>query len=233
MSIMKNIATLVIFYVLSFVFADDKFKLASIGDSYAAGAAGGGNFYDGNKDWCWRWSYAWENMMATDNSWTSQPIDFSFAACSGAKLISAAVGDPEINFDKPQLSLVGTPYLLTMQLGGNNAHFSDIARDCIYLGSSNGKEYPDPDSGCTQSINLWGNYIKNESVENGFKYDYVTALNGILNWPTIKGRSDFYLYTVVMRNSLTPSPQIATGATAKALESSKTRQHFQMPCVQR
>jgi hypothetical protein len=53
MFIMKNIATLVIFYVPSLVFADDKFKFASIGDSYAAGTAIGGNFYDGNKDWCW------------------------------------------------------------------------------------------------------------------------------------------------------------------------------------
>lgn len=48
------------------------------------------------------------SAAAADNSWTVGPIDFKFAACSGAQLVSAAKGDPEISQKQPQLNFVGT-----------------------------------------------------------------------------------------------------------------------------
>lgn len=65
-----------------------------------------------------------------------------------ARLIAAAEGDPEISQTAPQLSFVGSPHLLTMELGGNDCHFAEIAKACIYIGQADGKEYPDPGSAC-------------------------------------------------------------------------------------
>jgi hypothetical protein len=69
---------------------DGKFYMGSIGDSYAAGAAVKiDEFYDSMLNGCYRSTKSWEALMAADSSWTDSPIDFKFAACSGAQLIAA------------------------------------------------------------------------------------------------------------------------------------------------
>lgn len=187
---------------------EDTFLMASVGDSWAAGAAvTGGQMYDDNGK-CLRNKVAWEAQMAGDNTWTDSPIDFKFLACSGAQLQAAAAGDPDNGQPEPQLSSAGSPHLLTMELGGNNCHFSDIARACLYVGGLNGKEYPDPDSSCTQTINQWQAYITGDSPDEGKSLyaDHHKALQAILDWDTIHGRDDFYLYVVGYAEFFNTSP---------------------------
>jgi len=186
---------------------DDKFYMASIGDSWAAGAAvTSKDMYDNNNA-CLRNVAAWEAQMAGDNSWTDNAIDFKFLACSGARLDAAVKGDDANNEPEPQLDGAGTPYFLTMELGGNNCHFSDIARACIYLGLD-GKEYPDPAGLCYQSITEWENYILSNSQGDGlsFYFDHHQTLEAIMDWDTIKGRDDFYLYIVGYAEFFNTSP---------------------------
>lgn len=190
---------------------DDKFFMASVGDSWAAGAAvTGRDMYDDNNS-CLRNKVAWEAQMAGDNSWTDSAIDFKFVACSGAQLVAAAKGDSENGQPDPQLNGVGSPHLLTMELGGNNCHFSDIARACIYVGHAglgDGKEYPNPDGDCYQAITKWEEYILSDSqvAKGSLYFDHHQTLLDILDWSTIKGRDDFYLYIVGYAEFFNTSP---------------------------
>lgn len=93
---MEDLSSLLLFSLLPITLAapsgkiaeissrDDKFYMASIGDSWAAGAAvTNSQMYDSNTA-CARNQAAWEAQMAGDNSWTDSAIDFKFLACSGA-----------------------------------------------------------------------------------------------------------------------------------------------------
>lgn len=190
---------------------DDKFFMASIGDSWAAGAAvTNSDMFDDNNS-CLRNKVAWEAQMAGDNSWTDSAIDFKFLACSGAQLVAAARGDSENGQPDPQLNGAGSPHLLTMELGGNNCHFSDIARACIYVGQvsiGDGKEYPNPDGDCYKAITKWEEYILSDSqvAKDSLYFDHHQTLLDILDWSTIKGRDDFYLYIVGYAEFFNTSP---------------------------
>ncbi|KAK2781569.1 hypothetical protein FQN53_000510 [Emmonsiellopsis sp. PD_33] len=187
--------------------ADGKFLMASIGDSWAAGAAvTGGQLYDDNWS-CLRNKVAWEAQMAGDNTWTDSPIDHKFVACSGAQLAAAVNGDPENGHPEPQMASVGQPHLLTMELGGNNCHFSDIARACIFVGLD-GKEYPDPNGECFGKLKQWGDYIASDEKQagQGFYFDHHEAVKDIMNYKTVKGRDDFYLYIVGYAEFFSTSP---------------------------
>lgn len=193
---------------------DNTFYMASIGDSWAAGAAlpFSSDLYDGDNG-CLRSKKAWEALMVSDpnsvssRSWTDGPIDFKFVACSGARLRSAVLGDPDISQPKPQLDFVGTPHLLTMELGGNDCHFAEIARTCIFVGELL-TEYPDPASACTKLLTDWGNYINSDSNIAGesFYFDHHATLKDIMNSETIKGRDDFYFYIVGYAEFFNTSP---------------------------
>ncbi|KAI9785906.1 MAG: hypothetical protein M1839_008172 [Geoglossum umbratile] len=210
---MKNLSRLLLFSLLPVALAapsapsaPDLFYMASLGDSWAGGAAVvPKDMYDNSG--CHRNKAAWEAQMAGDKSWTDSPIDFKFLACSGAQLVAAAKGDNENGQPDPQLKGAGTPHLLTMELGGNNCHFADIARKCIYVGLD-GKEYPDPNGGCYQSLTEWGNYILSDLQEAGksFYFDHHQTLIDIMNWDTIKGRNDFYLYIIGYAEFFNTSP---------------------------
>lgn len=94
-----------------------------------------------------------------------------------------------------------------MELGGNNCHFADIARACIYVGLDD-KEYPDPAGSCYQSITQWENYILGNTQVPGesFYFHHHQTLNDIMDWDTIKGRNDFYLYIVGYAEFFNTSP---------------------------
>lgn len=133
------------------------FNFASIGDSWAAGQATIPRDAHGGPDqWttCYRNKASWEALMAGDNTWTNDLISFKYAACSGAKLEDATKASDS------QISQVARPDLLTMQLGGNNAHFGDILISCIFVGDGKSQnDYPDPDGSCFQFITTWEAYL--------------------------------------------------------------------------
>jgi hypothetical protein len=187
--------------------AIDKFYMASIGDSYAAGAAVTSSQSYDDGFYCTRNKFAWEVQMAQDLSWTEKPVDFRFSACGGAQLVAATQADPENHQSTAQLDSAGTPQLLTMQLGGNNAHFGDIAKTCLYIGTSDG-EYPDPASGCTQLINTWEAYVDStDTTEQLSLYAaHHATLGRIMEWNTIKGRNDFYFYVMGYAEFFDTSP---------------------------
>ncbi|KAL2060154.1 hypothetical protein VTL71DRAFT_9976 [Oculimacula yallundae] len=173
------------------------FGFASIGDSWAAGQAViSKDAYGGPDQWthCYRHAGAWEALMAGDNTWTDDPISFKFAACSGAHLHDATTGS------NSQIQQAGRPYLLTMQLGGNDAHFGEILTKCIYVGDITGqRDYPDPNGGCFKVITTWETYLDaaaSEGATKSFYFDHHDQLRAILATDLIKGRDDFYLYTV-------------------------------------
>jgi hypothetical protein len=107
---------------------------------------------------------------------------------------------------------VASPQLLTMQLGGNNAHFTDIAVACLYVGDrfSSQKDYPDPDGTCYQTITQWETYL-DASADAGagqsFYFDHHEALQAIMESEVVKGRDDFYLYIVSYTEFFNTSPE--------------------------
>lgn len=173
------------------------FTFASIGDSWAAGQALlPEDAYGGPDKWttCYRHKASWEALMAGDNTWTNDPIAFKFAACSGTKLEDAT------GRSNPQILQVARPHLLTMQLGGNDAHFGDILIDCVYVGDRGPqKDYPDPNGACSKTITEWEAYLDAPEIagaKKSFYFDHHKALQDILATDLIKDRDDFYLYVV-------------------------------------
>lgn len=173
------------------------FAFASIGDSWAAGqAVVAKDAYGGPEQHtrCYRHKASWEALMAGDNTWTDDPIAFKFAACSGSKLDDAT--------KKPdsQISKIARPDLLTMQLGGNDAHFGDILVRCIYIGDLGyQRDYPDPDGGCFDTIKTWEKYLDapaSAGKEKSFYFDHHKKLQDILATDLIKDRDDFYFYII-------------------------------------
>ncbi|KAH7383632.1 SGNH hydrolase-type esterase domain-containing protein [Cadophora sp. MPI-SDFR-AT-0126] len=133
--------------------------------------------------------------MAGDNTWTGDPISFKFAACSGAHLQDATTGS------NSQIQQAGRPYLLTMQLGGNDAHFGEILIKCIYVGdiTTAQRDYPDPDGGCFKVIMTWEACLDaaaSEGATKSFYFDHHDQLRAILATDLIKERDGFYLYAV-------------------------------------
>lgn len=184
-----------------------RFKFASIGDSWAAGPAiATVDSYQGHWDQCALHKASWEAEMAGDDTWTVDRIDFKFAACSGAVLEDAAAGD------NPQISKVDSPNLLTMQLGGNNARFSAIARACIYIGDafSSQKDYPDPDGVCFHALKDTEKYLDEDvdkEPKRSFYWDHQLALKNVLKSDLIRGRDNFYLYIVSYAEFFNTSPK--------------------------
>lgn len=169
-----------------------RFAFASIGDSWAAGqgvisrdAYGGPDQYNS----CYRHKSSWEALMAGDNTWTDDPIEFKYAACSGAMLQDATMGR---DGKDPQMSKVARPHLLTMQMGGNNANFGGIIRCCFYVGDTVfQKDYPDPDGCCFKLIQEGELYL-----DGNFTSDHHDTLKKVLETELMKEREEVYLYIV-------------------------------------
>lgn len=108
--------------------------------------------YDNNKNNCLRWKDSYGPLMEADTSWTTNPQQFHFAACSGALLVNI-VKDPQ--GDNPrQMDLVGKPQLLTYHAGGNNCQFGSVVKGRVYQPSGSfGPAYPDPAGKCFQTLN--------------------------------------------------------------------------------
>jgi hypothetical protein len=72
---------------------------------------------------------AYSSQLKDDSSWTNGfTQNFNFASCSGARLVNMVnPGDPSAG----QMAKTGSPHVVIMAAGGNNAGFYDIAMSCI------------------------------------------------------------------------------------------------------
>ena len=87
--------------------------------SYAAGI-GAGNVLDKS---CSRYDSSYPNLINSQLGKDTTDIDFTFIACSGAKV-------PEIL--KQAQSLDGGQQLITISAGGNDAGLINVLNDCVY-----------------------------------------------------------------------------------------------------
>ena len=109
-------------------FGIGKGKYVALGDSYSSGE-GNPPFQagtDGPADFCHRSDAAYPELIGADRK--EKP---DFWACSGAT--TANVTSTSFNNEPPQLSRpdVDKATLVTMTIGGNDAHFSDVLSTCI------------------------------------------------------------------------------------------------------
>lgn len=142
-----------------------------MGDSWSSGVSydGANTDYDGNVLGCLRIKTAYEPQMEADTRWTNVPSKMSWASCSGAILVHMFVGDPGRPI--PQASYIGTPDVLTMQIGGNNLDFGRIVELCFlqpYPQHDYGAAYPDPSGECGGAFQNTMNKILDRTSDQGF-----------------------------------------------------------------
>ena len=94
-------------------------KWAAIGDSYAAGI-GAGNVLDKS---CSRYDSSYPNLVNVQLGKDTADIDFTFIACSGAKI--PAITDQANSLDEGQ-------QMITISAGGNDAGLIDALNDCVF-----------------------------------------------------------------------------------------------------
>jgi len=94
-----------------------------------------------------------------------------------------------------QIGQVGNPEFITLQVGGNDMGFFDIAINCIYQPDSAetyDPQYPeDPNcqGACCQAIQKSQN-----NIDNALNNALTTTLEEILNAPHVAKARFFYLY---------------------------------------
>jgi lysophospholipase L1-like esterase len=109
----------------------------ALGDSYASGLGTGS--YDGSSGSCKRGPLAYPALWASSHSVAS----FSSVACSGAR--TSDVLDNQVS------ALTASTTLVTLQVGGNDAGFTDVVTTCTF-GS---------DQDCVNRVNQSKAYIQN------------------------------------------------------------------------
>lgn len=174
------------------IVAKEPWPYGVIGDSWGSGVAYKDSVvYDHNLDICLRTKEAHGPQMEADVSWTG---DYSSGlrdtACSGSRL-----GD--LAKDGPQMAKVGTPNVVIMSSGGNNAGFGSIVDAYVYYSNPSenyGLAYKDddpehPKGRCAQALHKASMYI-NGPMER----DLVLSINDILAFPTVREKKGFLLY---------------------------------------
>jgi lysophospholipase L1-like esterase len=88
--------------------------------------------YDDNKSGCMRLNHAYGVQLRDGLSGkTTKEVKsgtFTFAACSGAKLVDLAQEGSPAQLNQAQKDT----HFVTMQAGGNDAGFYAVSRDCIF-----------------------------------------------------------------------------------------------------
>ncbi|CAI6336866.1 unnamed protein product [Periconia digitata] len=122
---------------------DGEFIFAALGDSWASGVTYTPfNSYDGNKDNCKRYSYAWSTVVANHGSdWLpdGKKAKLEFVACSGAKTENVM----------EQMDKTTRPKITLMEIGGNDADFYPLADSCLFHSHRDknyGKRYEEDDA---------------------------------------------------------------------------------------
>jgi hypothetical protein len=181
----------------------DTFVWGSVGDSWASGVSfdGKNTDYDGDKDGCLRWKNSYGPLMEADNTWTTKPQEFHFAACSGARLFNIVKGAQGSN--PPQMTQVGSPMMVTYHAGGNDCDFGRVVNNCIYpippLNADYDKAYPDPDGQCAKDVAVTNGYINDMRMDptpgqHGLYYDELATVQNLLEEDSVKNNPDFKLY---------------------------------------
>ena len=146
--------------------------------------------YDDNKSGCMRINHAYGVQLQKGLSKDFGKGKFTFAACSGARLIDMAKGANQMSQIPEETDF------LTMQAGGNYAGFYAIARDCMYHVEPKeyGDAYPNPGE-CLNSINAAERYIQAPHDSLGLWLDMQATINDILGNPAAKNEG-FKLYVL-------------------------------------
>ncbi|KAK6065489.1 hypothetical protein SCUP515_11205 [Seiridium cupressi] len=173
-----------------------RFTWGAIGDSWGSGVGYdilGRTDYDGNKDQCLRINHAYSVQVHQDQSWVpeNKVQDFSFTACSGARLVN--MGAEPFN-GYIQMNEVGTqPDIVTMQAGGNDAGFYNVASSCIFHDNLRdyGPVWPNPDGDCVKAIDAVRSFVNDRTRK--FTSDTVAD---ILDHDSVKINPNFRLYVI-------------------------------------
>ncbi|ORY01740.1 SGNH hydrolase-type esterase domain-containing protein [Clohesyomyces aquaticus] len=170
---------------------DSDFIFAALGDSWASGVTWAPwTDYDGNKDGCLRYKYAWSTVVEGKGSdWlpNGKKAKLEFVACSGSRAENVM----------QQMDKTTRPKVTLMEIGGNNADFYPMADSCLFH-SDKDKDYgthfeddnPDNPTGeCRREINL----VKGRVKSNDIKNKIVDVINGWRAHPANAG-NDASLY---------------------------------------
>ncbi len=163
-----------------------------IGDSWGSGVSYKDDvLYDGNKDDCLRTKESHGPQMEADTAWIGHdPSGLRDAACSGSNL-----GD--IAFGQHQVGKVGSPDVVIMTTGGNQAGFGTIVDVCIYHSDPThyyGSPYwndPKRTGDCAVALDAALEYITNPDK---MEHDLTRTLDDLFKDPAVSNNADFLLY---------------------------------------
>lgn len=165
------------------------FQWGVIDDSYVSGVAYPSNAFDNTANNCLQTTEAYGAQQKNDASWLNgKTEDFSFAACSGSRLIYMTLGPKQI------CNTGSSPNLVVMTAGGNDAQFFNIVDSCIYHSSAGvnyGINYADDtsrSSACAVAIDAANKYL-----DNVISLDLKNTIDGILASANVKSNSNFLL----------------------------------------
>jgi hypothetical protein len=159
-----------------------------MGDSWSSGVSydGANTDYDGNAFGCLRIKTAYEPQMEADARWTVNPNQLNWASCSGAQLVQMFVDPAAPNHPDPQAGDIGSPDVLTMQIGGNNLGFGHIVEVCFLQPLPQhgyGNAYPDPSGECGGAFQSTMNQILDRTTQDGFYQKYYNTLIDLFKHP--------------------------------------------------
>ncbi|KAF2419586.1 SGNH hydrolase [Tothia fuscella] len=169
----------------------------TIGDSWDSGVAYSKDTeLDGNKDSCLRFKDAYAAQMDVDRSWVQQGLGetkFTFAGCSGARLVDMYLGQSQIN-------KLNRPDFAVMTVGGNNVGFFDVAANCLfqpYPLTDYGKPYhldPNGEGLCKKALKATRNYIR-DTGDGSLEAAFRATLDDIFKWANEERKlPHFHLY---------------------------------------
>lgn len=157
----------------------------ALGDSWASGVT---YKHDPNLDWtaprdpnCKRILDAYSVQLYNDTTWSGvRKQVFTFPACSGSRFTDIQ-GQTNYMGDKPEFA--------TLTIGGNDAGFFAVVRDCIYQYEAGpyGGEYP-ADGSCKDAILTVQRFISSGQLEEGVRSQAIQVVYdaGVENFPNFK-----------------------------------------------
>ncbi|KAK6432913.1 Glucan endo-1,3-alpha-glucosidase agn1 [Oleoguttula sp. CCFEE 5521] len=130
---------------------------------------------------------------------------FDFAACSGSKLVDMVQGQQQMS------QIPDDTRLVTMQAGGNDAGFYNVARDCIYhndWSKDYGGDYPKPGA-CADSIVTAEKYITAapEGLAGGTYPDTYATILDLLDSSISAKKDGFQLYVLGYARYFNEAPE--------------------------
>ena len=170
----------------------DAWPYGVIGDSWGSGVSYSTDvLYDGNRDSCLRTKESHGPQMEADQGWVGHdPSGLRDAACSGSQLGDIVLG-------QHQMGKVGSPDVVIMTSGGNNAGFGHIVDVCIYHSDPThnyGNPYwsdKDGSGDCSKALADASEYIENPDK---MARDLTITLNDLFADAAVSNNADFLLY---------------------------------------